>query len=132
MHQTIASSRHHYLKVVSGKTCSCCMISSIYLIHISEEDEDFIMSSWEDAMEQCRRTLTSYDFAEVQRFTTPDKLAKDMKDKESSRPNFRVLRRPLSQLKSFFGFFLIAMQPRNLEGYMFWGLFYLLIDVCHT
>jgi hypothetical protein len=94
-------------------------------------DEDDIVASWQLAIRQCRENLSDFDFAELQRFPTPDKLAEDLRRKEASRPNIFFVRRPIKTMKAFFAFFVLTMAPRTLESSIFWGLFYLLIEVLY-
>jgi hypothetical protein len=98
----------------------------------SDEDQDDITASWNLVINKFRETLSEFDFAELQRFPTPDKLLEDLKKKEPSKPHFQWVRRPIRTLRSFLKFFVVTMSPRNLESSIFWGLFYLLIEVLRS
>lgn len=92
-------------------------------------DEDDIVASWEWAKQQCEKNLNPYDFAKLQDFPTPEKLADDLRTKEPQRPNFHYIRPAIKSMRSFLQFFVVTMSPRNIEGSIFWGIFYLLVQV---
>lgn len=87
------------------------------------------MASWDLAIEQCRTSLSEYDFEKLQTFPTPEKLLSDLKKKETGRSSLLHVRRPIRTMKSFLTFFVVTMSPRTLRSSIFWGLVYLLVDV---
>ncbi|KAL5331384.1 hypothetical protein ACEPPN_000914 [Leptodophora sp. 'Broadleaf-Isolate-01'] len=97
-----------------------------------DDDEDDIVASWEWAKQQCEKNLNPYDFAKLQDFPTPEKLADDLRTKEPQRPNFHYIRPAIKSMRSFLQFFVVTMSPRNIEGSIFWGIFYLLVQLADS
>lgn len=98
----------------------------------ARELDDFV-ASWENALLQCRSKLKDSDYEKASRFSTPDKLLDDIKQRKSLKPwlsqALSDVRPTVRMIQNTSSIFLTSMQPKKIEIGMIYLLIYLIIEV---